>query len=158
MSETIKKRWFLFLMLAVTLLLLSASLEHAIASQSSENYAITLDVLSGGGGECNSSNYYLYHTTGQNIAIGISSSTNYLDYAGFWDTVIQGTYEQFLGDVNNDGAVDISDVILVLRIALVMDPQASCSDINGDGNVDISDVILTLRMALGLDPLQPCTD
>ena len=31
-----------------------------------------------------------------------------------------------------------------------------CSDINGDGDVDISDVILTLRMALGLDEKRPC--
>ena len=33
-----------------------------------------------------------------------------------------------------------------------------CGDINKDGNVDISDVILTLRMALRLDPLKPCIE
>jgi hypothetical protein len=53
--------------------------------------------------------------------------------------------------------VDISDVILDLRIALELDPVVACSNINGDATVDISDVILTLRMALGLDPKQPCT-
>lgn len=31
------------------------------------------------------------------------------------------------------------------------------ADINNDTFVDISDVILTLRMALGLDPLEQCT-
>lgn len=62
-----------------------------------------------------------------------------------------------LGDINGDGIVDISDVILVLKIALQLDPVQSCSDINNDGVVDIADVILTLRMALGLDELQPCT-
>jgi hypothetical protein len=61
-----------------------------------------------------------------------------------------------LGDMNNDGVVDISDVILELRMALALDTVKSCSDINGDGTVDISDVILTLRMALGLDPTRPC--
>ncbi len=60
------------------------------------------------------------------------------------------------GDINKDGSVDISDVILVLRIALVLDDPKPCSDINNDGNVDISDVILTLRMALGLDTLKEC--
>jgi Chlamydia polymorphic membrane protein (Chlamydia_PMP) repeat len=68
-----------------------------------------------------------------------------------------GTYEVgFLGDINRDGVVDISDVILVLRIALGIDPVTPCSDINNDGSVDISDVILTLRVALGLDPLNSC--
>jgi hypothetical protein len=32
-----------------------------------------------------------------------------------------------------------------------------CADINGDTAVDISDVILTLRMALVLDPLRLCS-
>jgi len=48
-------------------------------------------------------------------------------------------------------------VILVLRIALQLDPPKSCSDINDDGQLDISDVILTLRMALGLDDPKICT-
>ncbi len=61
-----------------------------------------------------------------------------------------------LADINLDDQVDISDVILVLRIALQLDPEAACSDINDDTGVDISDVILTLRMALGLDPPKPC--
>ena len=63
---------------------------------------------------------------------------------------------QLLGDMNNDGAIDISDVILVLRMALGLDTLNPCADINNDGVVDISDVILTLRMALGLDQLKQC--
>jgi photosystem II stability/assembly factor-like uncharacterized protein len=61
-----------------------------------------------------------------------------------------------IADINIDDRVDISDVILVLRLALQLDPPAACSDINEDGQVDISDVILTLRMALGLDEWKPC--
>jgi hypothetical protein len=61
-----------------------------------------------------------------------------------------------LGDINIDGIIDISDVILELRMALKIDPVQPCSDINNDGIVDISDVILTLRMALGLDALKQC--
>ena len=62
-----------------------------------------------------------------------------------------------MGDINKDDLIDISDVILILRMALQIDPIQSCSDINNDGIVDISDVILTLRMALGLDSLKQCT-
>ncbi|MBI5750462.1 MAG: hypothetical protein HZA00_15200, partial [Nitrospinae bacterium] len=58
------------------------------------------------------------------------------------------------GDINKDGIIDISDVMLELRITLQLDPIQPCSDINNDGIVDISDVMLTLRMALGLDPLK----
>lgn len=61
-----------------------------------------------------------------------------------------------LGDMNDSCTVDISDVILVLRLALQLDPPAACSDINEDGQSDISDVILTLRMALGLDSARTC--
>ena len=54
----------------------------------------------------------------------------------------------FMGNVNGDNVVDISDVILVLRIALGLDTSNECADINGDGFVDISDVILTLRIII----------
>ena len=127
------------------------------AQQSSPNYSIDTDVLSGGGSECSSMNYFLMSTLGQSTAIGLSSSTNYLNYAGFWYTLPQpqaGCY--WLGDINCDDNVDISDVILVLRIALQLDDMKPCSNINGDSTVDISDVILTLRMALGLDAWQLC--
>jgi YD repeat-containing protein len=60
------------------------------------------------------------------------------------------------GDINKDEIIDISDVILVLRIALKIDPVQPCSDMNNDGIVDISDVILTLRMALKIDALKAC--
>ncbi|MBI5376995.1 MAG: hypothetical protein HZA77_16320, partial [Candidatus Schekmanbacteria bacterium] len=63
---------------------------------------------------------------------------------------------QFIGDMNKDDIIDISDEILVLRIALGLYQNKTCSDINNDGIVDISDVILTLRMALGLDSLKQC--
>ena len=127
------------------------------AQQSSTNYSIETDVLSGGGRDCSSTNYFLISTIGQATAIGPASSANYINYAGFWYTIPEpreGCY--WLGDINCDDAVDISDVILVLRIALTLDPPAPCSNINDDSGVDISDVILTLRMALGLDPKVPC--
>ncbi len=55
------------------------------------------------------------------------------------------------GDINGDGVVDISDVILALRMAIGIDPcQLSLSDLNNDGVCDIQDVILILRKALGL--------
>ena len=137
------------------IILFSAGL---LSAAESANYAIDTDVLSGGGSECTSTNYFLMSTLGQPTAIGASTSTNYLNYAGFWYTLTQPQEACYwLGDINCDDAVDISDVILVLRIALQLDVVKPCSNINGDIGVDISDVILTLRMALGLDSWKPCT-
>jgi hypothetical protein len=129
--------------------------------QSSTNYAIESDVISGGGGECISDNYMIEHTTGQS-SIGISRSDNYINQAGFWYAVASGSSGNWYGDMDVDGIVDISDVIRVLRMALALDTPVYCADINGDGaglpNVDISDVILTLRMALDLDTLRVCSE
>jgi hypothetical protein len=56
------------------------------------------------------------------------------------------------GDINGDDSIDISDVILCLRMAIGLDPvNVNLADMNGDGEVDISDVILILRKAIGLD-------
>ena len=56
------------------------------------------------------------------------------------------------GDTNDDEVVDISDVILCLRMAIGIDPaDIESADMNGDGIIDISDVILILRKAIGLD-------
>ena len=56
------------------------------------------------------------------------------------------------GDINRNGEVDITDVILCLRQAVGLDPlQPDLADINENGEVDISDVILILRIAVGLD-------
>jgi hypothetical protein len=157
MKKTLTEKFHLFTVLALVLACFSGILVCPAFSAQSANYSIDTDVLSGGGSECSSASYILMATLGQATAIGPASSANYLNYAGFWYTVPQeqeGCY--WLGDINCDTFVDISDVILVLRIALQLDPSKPCSNINGDATVDISDVILTLRMALGLDPKVPC--
>ncbi|MCM8816664.1 MAG: chitobiase/beta-hexosaminidase C-terminal domain-containing protein [Candidatus Omnitrophica bacterium] len=67
-------------------------------------------------------------------------------------------------DINRDTSVDISDVILCLRMAIGLDITVdsvqysfpyndwliAISDINNDGVIDISDVILALRISIGL--------
>ena len=59
-----------------------------------------------------------------------------------------------LGDVNQNGTVDASDAILVMRYTLQMidltDLQLLAGDVNGNGTVDASDAILIMRKVLGL--------
>lgn len=187
---------FLFVTGMTTVLFFIFSVNFC-AAQSSQNYTIHTDVLSGGGGESTSETYSAFSTTGQPSAIGESSSTNYNSDAGFWWAMVSADYDldgipdmfdncpgvpnpeqedtngngvgdacegaiQWLGDLNNSGQVDISDVILVLRcsLGLPIEPYEClpCGNVNGEGSVDISDVILTLRMALGMDQLQACVE
>ncbi|HNS33297.1 MAG TPA: clostripain-related cysteine peptidase [bacterium] len=69
------------------------------------------------------------------------------------------------GDIDSSGVIDISDVIICLRMAVGLEITAGSTvyqhpytpelnelaDINSDGTVDISDVILVLRLSVGLD-------
>ncbi len=66
-------------------LLISSSMAHP---QSSTNYLIWIDILAGGGGgPQGSANYDLDSALGQSSAIGLSSSTHYVNHAGFWSAI-----------------------------------------------------------------------
>lgn len=59
-----------------------------------------------------------------------------------------------LGDVNNDGAIDVQDVVLTMRQTLNLsglnEQQKLAADVNGDGAIDVNDVVLIMRYSLGL--------
>jgi hypothetical protein len=60
-----------------------------------------------------------------------------------------------LGDVNNDGHIDVLDVIRVLHIILkIEDPPSEyelwAADINDDGQINILDVVLIVNVIIGL--------
>jgi len=73
------------------------------------------------------------------------------------------------GDINKDGAINVLDVILCLRMSLQLPitigpvtraypyekERTALADMDGTGEVDISDVILILRQALGFDVPEP---
>jgi Ca-activated chloride channel family protein len=58
-------------------------------------------------------------------------------------------------DVNQDGGVNVSDVVLIINQALGVSP-ATC-DLNRDGSVNVSDVVLVINAALGLGCVQPAS-
>ncbi len=92
------------LILSLLAILLMISSGVFAAGQSSANYTIESDVISGGGGESSSTNYTAEHTTGQ-PTIGESSSTNYSNYAGFWYAAIGAPAP----DTDGDGVPDNID-------------------------------------------------
>lgn len=64
-----------------------------------------------------------------------------------------------LGDANNDGIVNGSDAMLVLRHALqiitLSDNQIAAADCNGDGNADIADALMIMRYCIGIPMPSP---
>jgi hypothetical protein len=57
--------------------------------QASTSYSIPVDVISSGGGDMSSTNYQCTSTLGQSSPLGTSQSSNYIEYAGFWESFWQ---------------------------------------------------------------------
>ena len=57
------------------------------------------------------------------------------------------------GDVNGDGVLDISDIIVLISYVLGLkefnDEEFFQADINQDGIIDVSDIIIIINTILG---------
>ena len=75
-------------------------------------------------------------------------------YEILWPAGNDTDQDYTLGDVNNDGVIDVKDVVLTMRYALDLavytDREKKAADVNGDGVVDVMDVTLIMRRALGI--------
>ena len=58
--------------------------------------------------------------------------------------------ELLLGDINNDGNIDVLDVVMLVNYILNNDTaEVENSDINSDGNIDVLDVVVLVSIILG---------
>ncbi|MBT3250311.1 MAG: T9SS type A sorting domain-containing protein [Candidatus Marinimicrobia bacterium] len=74
------------------------------------------------------------------------NALNYNPYA----TVNDGSCEYCnYGDVNNDGGIDILDVVEILNAILTGDEINECADINQDGEITIIDIVNMINFVLG---------
>ena len=75
------------------------------------------------------------------------------DDCGYVDNVRFVPEAYLPGDVNNNGAVESDDALIVLRYSLglanLTSAQLARADVNGDGLVNSTDAIMILRSALG---------
>jgi Dockerin type I domain len=117
---------------------------RAVAQMSSDSYRISRSVLSGGGSPMASSSYGTNFTLGQSSPLGSSSSDNFSLFSGFWNIVLHAIP---LRDVNGDGVVDLTDVILVLQVLVGFETGDVnlAADANGDGVIGAADVIYILQ-------------
>tara|TARA_B100000029_G_C17373513_1_gene887041 strand:+ start:235 stop:984 length:750 start_codon:yes stop_codon:yes gene_type:complete len=56
---------------------------------------------------------------------------------------------ELTGDVNFDGTVNVSDVVVTVNIVLGISPFEELADLNVDGTINIQDIILLVNIILG---------
>ena len=61
---------------------------------------------------------------------------------------LDGWLPDLPGDVNQDGVINVSDIVISVNIVLGMSPFNELADINGDGIVNIQDIILLVNIIL----------
>ena len=57
-------------------------------------------------------------------------------------------YEPIIGDVNDDGTVNILDIVQLTNMILSDDYQ-EIADLNADGNLNILDIVILVNIILG---------
>lgn len=96
----------------------------------------------------------------QAVGVGTTTITVTASMPGYNDAtpvLVPVTVEQesssLRGDVNNDGTVNVLDVVTAINIALgklIATPeQLAAADMNGDGIVNVLDVVSMINLALG---------
>jgi len=142
-----RKKMILIVFMPVFLLIVGTG---ATLAMSSTNYNLLWSVLSGGGAEGRSSvNYILSDTVGQSSVISLSQSTNYQLGSGYWYGI--SSKECIPGDANEDGDINVFDLVKVKRIILGLDPPTCGADANEDGDINVFDLVKIKRLILGLD-------
>ena len=85
---------------------------------------------------------------------GVDTSGDYFKWKSGYFCL--GKVELLLGDVNGDGAVNVSDVILVVNNILGIDSELfhfENADINADGKIDVSDAVGITNIILNSSPM-----
>ena len=95
-----------------------------------------------------------YAVDGTLLSTNIEINSN--DFDGVNDFIAKFTASTpgGVGDVDGDGAVRVSDAVLIMRYALGLieftPEQILCGDVDGDGFVKVADAVMVIRIALGL--------
>jgi hypothetical protein len=111
--------------------------------------------------DSNDPHNYIVNLTGLPNAQYITITlTNVTDSLGEFSSAVSATMGVLIGDVNGDGQVDSSDLILVKQQTLqtVNDNPGTSNfreDVNADGSIDSSDLIITKRQTLTGLPALP---
>ena len=90
--------------------------------------------------------YDLKQYAGQRIFVALRAKAT--DCLGAFYDNFELAHIGILGDVNQDGKVDIADVNIVINVMLGKDSNP-LADLTGDGKTDIADVNTVINLMLG---------
>ena len=84
-----------------------------------------------------------------------SSYSQLASWVGGWLEILSEEdppIPHLIGDANDDGTIDVSDALMILRMSMGIVPVEDITlvDVNGNGSVDVSDAVIVLRIAMGL--------
>ena len=72
---------------------------------------------------------------------------------------LDGWLPDLPGDVNQDGSVNVNDIVIAVNIVLGMSPFNELADINGDSIINVQDIILLVNIILWeSEPEDVCED
>ncbi len=149
---------FLLSLVGLIVILCGVPVIHA-SGQSSADYSIPSDVLSGGGGTSSSTDYTISYSIGQPSVIGPSAATDYDVHAGFWARIPSELCIHH-GDVTADGSVTAGDAQMAFNIVLELYIptylEECAADCNGDGSItagDAQDIFGVIFGGSCVDPL-----
>jgi PKD repeat protein len=129
------------------------------SAMGSLNFDLSWNVIGGGGGFLSSPSYSMGSTVGQ--ITGISTSTSYKLYSGFWvtdDTTCGSGIVPLPGittsptdpdgdclyeDLNANNRKDFNDVVLMFNQMqwIAANEPVSAFDFNGNGRIDFNDIV-----------------
>ena len=60
------------------------------------------------------------------------------------------SYQQFTpGDINNDSVINVLDVVLLVNMALGLEPEnLNTGDLNGDSEINVLDIVVLISLIL----------
>lgn len=132
----------------------------AYAKSDAPQYYLTWLSANGGGvTNVNGAHFDLGVSAGQN-ASGYATGTNFKLGMGYWYGAVGGSCPlPFPGDVNANGAISSSDIIVLVNFVFKAGPAplpcTANGDVNCNGAVSSSDVIFTVNKVFRAGP-NPC--
>ncbi len=65
------------------------------------------------------------------------------------DCVEMDFSSSLLGDINDDGVINVLDVVVLVNIVLGIEDEIPAGDLNSDGVINVLDVVILVNMILG---------
>ena len=65
------------------------------------------------------------------------------------DCVEMDFFSSLLGDINDDGVINVLDVVVLVNIVLGIEDEIPAGDLNSDGVINVLDVVILVNMILG---------